>query len=684
MAQIAQRAGVTKALINYHFGGKHKLYLTIMTATFSEIVERVEHLATANRPAPDQLRDFVALVGEMATGRPHFPAMMLREVLAGRHPVATEIAPYLMRILGAVRRIVEHGVRDGTLRPVDPMFTHLSLVGSLLFFFATAAVPRAAGRRRRSPAAAAARRRLRSTRPGAHHSWPGGQRRAVDLAASERSRSMTPDETRDAVTTESSHQHPRPPDSPPRSDGGSAPRPASAPPPAPTHSRARRGRRIVVVLLLAALVALAAWYVLFGRPAPPREVVALSGRIEGDDSAVAAKTSGRLREVRVREGDPVEAGQVLAVLDDQQIRAREQQAEAAVAQAEAQVDLARRADRHPPRAAPPERAGRRAGQGRRGRARPGGGGQAGGRRGAAGAGRGDLRAGQVGSRGIHQAPPGRLGLGTGSQAGADQRGEPARHRERQPAPGRGGARRPHGGPGEPPEPRHPHVAGRRRPGTDPPAGGADRRRPGRRRPRPRLARRGSRQPGGPPGDRALQRHRRHPDRRAGRGRGRRHPHRHAGGSRPGLPPRLRPGGTDRPGEARPASARLPRLRAHHADRGGRLPDRPPGLLHAREHLLPGGPREAGRRREARAQGRRSASPSRACRRTARSSWREASGPPPGNGDRRRQDGRRGRAGDDKRTGERGPPRARPLEALRRRRGRSRHQLRGRARARSSA
>ena len=52
--------------------------------------------------------------------------------------MATEIVPYLLRVLGAVRRIVEHGVRDGTLRPVDPMFTHLSLVGSLLFFFATA------------------------------------------------------------------------------------------------------------------------------------------------------------------------------------------------------------------------------------------------------------------------------------------------------------------------------------------------------------------------------------------------------------------------------------------------------------------------------------------------------------------------------------------------------------------
>jgi membrane fusion protein YbhG len=41
----------------------------------------------------------------------------------------------------------------------------------------------------------------------------------------------------------------------------------------------------------------------------------------------------------VREGDQVEAGQVIAVLDDEQVRAREQQAEAMVRQAEARVRL---------------------------------------------------------------------------------------------------------------------------------------------------------------------------------------------------------------------------------------------------------------------------------------------------------------------------------------------------------
>src|SRR5207253_7220619 len=40
-------------------------------------------------------------------------------------------------------------------------------------------------------------------------------------------------------------------------------------------------------------------------PGIPDSRVALSGRIEGDDSAVASKTSGRIAEIRFREGDSV-------------------------------------------------------------------------------------------------------------------------------------------------------------------------------------------------------------------------------------------------------------------------------------------------------------------------------------------------------------------------------------------
>ncbi|HEU5196647.1 MAG TPA: HlyD family efflux transporter periplasmic adaptor subunit [Methylomirabilota bacterium] len=101
-----------------------------------------------------------------------------------------------------------------------------------------------------------------------------------------------------------------------------------------------RRRRVALVGALVGLAALGAWRLYFARPSAPVGVIAVSGRIEGDDSAVAAKTSGRIREITVREGDAVTTGQVIAVLDDEQIRAREEQAAAAVRQAEARVRLA--------------------------------------------------------------------------------------------------------------------------------------------------------------------------------------------------------------------------------------------------------------------------------------------------------------------------------------------------------
>jgi HlyD family secretion protein len=103
---------------------------------------------------------------------------------------------------------------------------------------------------------------------------------------------------------------------------------------------ARRRLVLVVVVVVLALAGLAVWRLGFARPGVPAGVIGVSGRIEGDDSAVAAKTAGRIREITVREGDAVEAGQVIAILDDEQIRAREDQAAAAVRQAEARVRLA--------------------------------------------------------------------------------------------------------------------------------------------------------------------------------------------------------------------------------------------------------------------------------------------------------------------------------------------------------
>ena len=108
----------------------------------------------------------------------------------------------------------------------------------------------------------------------------------------------------------------------------------------PARSRLRQYLPGLLFLAVLAGAAYLLWRLFFAGTAGPENVITLSGRVEGDPATVAAKLSGRILEVRVREGDPVNAGDVIAVLDDEQIRAREDQARAAVADAEAKAEAA--------------------------------------------------------------------------------------------------------------------------------------------------------------------------------------------------------------------------------------------------------------------------------------------------------------------------------------------------------
>jgi HlyD family secretion protein len=106
------------------------------------------------------------------------------------------------------------------------------------------------------------------------------------------------------------------------------------------RNRRAAAKRLARVLLLLAVLSAAGfllWRYVFSAPSAPPNVISVSGRIEGDDAVVAAKAAGRVRDISVREGDEVRAGQVIAVLEDDQVRAREQEAEGAVRQAEARV-----------------------------------------------------------------------------------------------------------------------------------------------------------------------------------------------------------------------------------------------------------------------------------------------------------------------------------------------------------
>jgi len=116
---------------------------------------------------------------------------------------------------------------------------------------------------------------------------------------------------------------------------------AATPSPAKLPAAPRPRRKVFpLIIVVLGVAAFFIWRGYFANPAIPQSIVTVSGRIEGDDSAVSPKTEGRIVEIRVREGDTVKAGDTLAVLDDVQVRAREDQARAALLGAEARAKSA--------------------------------------------------------------------------------------------------------------------------------------------------------------------------------------------------------------------------------------------------------------------------------------------------------------------------------------------------------
>ncbi len=91
-------------------------------------------------------------------------------------------------------------------------------------------------------------------------------------------------------------------------------------------------------IALLAVIGIIVFRLIVGRGALPDGLIQANGRIEGDHIAVSSKFAGRIAEITVREGDAVQTGQVLAVLDDVQIKTKVRQATAAVAALDAQVD----------------------------------------------------------------------------------------------------------------------------------------------------------------------------------------------------------------------------------------------------------------------------------------------------------------------------------------------------------
>ena len=90
-------------------------------------------------------------------------------------------------------------------------------------------------------------------------------------------------------------------------------------------------KRLVILLALLVVVAFAVWWE--ERPRP--QTLVLTGTVDGNEVVVGSKITGRIVSLAVDDGQWVKAGDLIAVLDQDELRADQGAAGHAIAQARA-------------------------------------------------------------------------------------------------------------------------------------------------------------------------------------------------------------------------------------------------------------------------------------------------------------------------------------------------------------
>ena len=129
---IAQRAGVNKAMLYYHVGDKRALYGEVLNRNFGRIEKALREGLPHEGSASDRLRAVITIVERAIAANPDHPRIVLREFASGAANLPAEILQRMLGLLTIVRDILAEGAGNGELRRIDPVMTHLTLIGAIL------------------------------------------------------------------------------------------------------------------------------------------------------------------------------------------------------------------------------------------------------------------------------------------------------------------------------------------------------------------------------------------------------------------------------------------------------------------------------------------------------------------------------------------------------------------------
>ena len=130
LSMAARHAGVHLTLFKYYFNDRTRLLVDVARTMATALGDRVASVESDDLPAPQRFRIRIDTMVDFFFTNPYYHRLMVEIIAAESDPLATELINlWITMTLDIYRDIIQAGVDEGTLRPIDPYFTFVAMMG---------------------------------------------------------------------------------------------------------------------------------------------------------------------------------------------------------------------------------------------------------------------------------------------------------------------------------------------------------------------------------------------------------------------------------------------------------------------------------------------------------------------------------------------------------------------------
>jgi TetR/AcrR family transcriptional regulator len=136
MREIAEKAGLTKPMIYYHFKNKEALYVALLEENLELFYQGLERLLTRDSDPQATLCAIIDHFEQTFAKDARVYNIIQREISGNGHYVALLTEKYFIKVSQRIAGFLQQGQKLGFIRPdLDAQLAEMSLVSILLFYF---------------------------------------------------------------------------------------------------------------------------------------------------------------------------------------------------------------------------------------------------------------------------------------------------------------------------------------------------------------------------------------------------------------------------------------------------------------------------------------------------------------------------------------------------------------------